>query len=363
MDQKNLTFFSYFVLKGISDIPELQTPIFLLVLLLYLIIIGGNMTILLLICLDPHLHTPMYFFLGNLSILDIDTSVLEMLILLEGTLLSLLTPSSLTFISYVFIIGTIMKIRSSTGRSKAFYTCSSHLTCWGVGHSPFQAPQSILIDGVIGLSPDRAAQPSPDPPLLFTWHLSCAVVFSLRSPGAGQSSSPTLRLVSLAKLDAGGFSNVSDASEDMELINQTKLRHFVLEGISDIPNMRAPIYYLVLLLYLAILGGNTTILQLVCLDRQLHTPMIQTGTGRRKAFYTCSSHLTTVVLLCASLIFQYLKANSIDTLESNKMFSLFNTAAVPLLNPLIYSLKNKDVKAALRGRLKLTFTNHMEKTS
>ncbi|KAM4641747.1 olfactory receptor 2AP1-like [Discoglossus pictus] len=229
MDQKNLTFFSYFVLKGISDIPELQTPIFLLVLLLYLIIIGGNMTILLLICRDPHLHTPMYFFLGNLSLLDIssttvtlqstlmtfitgdntvsflgcmsqmfifsclsanelflltamsydryvaicnplhypmimryrvcvllvavcflaslvdftpflvlllgfscyvsniinhffcdlvpvmklscsDTSVLEMLILLEGTLISLLTPSSLTFISYFFIIGTILKI-------------------------------------------------------------------------------------------------------------------------------------------------------------------------------------------------------------------------------------------------------------
>ncbi|KAM4641808.1 olfactory receptor 13C9-like [Discoglossus pictus] len=238
MDQKNQTLLSYFVIKGISDIPKLQTPIFLLVLLIYLIILGGNTTILLLICLDPHLHTPMYFFLGNLSLLDIssttvtlhptlvtfitgdntvsflgscyvsnvinhffcdlvplmklscsDTSVLEMLILTEGMLINLLTPSSLTFISYVFIIGTILKIRSSTGRSKAFYTCSSHLT-------------------------------------------------------------------------------------------------------------------VVLLLYMT--------------------------------------------LFC-----QYMRPVSTDSLESNKLFSLFNTAIVPMLNPLIYSLKNKDVKSALRRQLKL----------
>ncbi|KAM4641891.1 olfactory receptor 8G1-like [Discoglossus pictus] len=222
MDQKNLTLLNYFVMKGISDIPELQTPIFLLVLLIYLIILGGNLTILLLICLDPPLHTPMYFFLGNLSLLDMSSatvtlhstlvafvtgdntvsflvplmklscseiSVLEMLILTEGMFINLLTPSSLTFISYVFIIGTILKIRSSTGRSKAFYTCSSHLT-------------------------------------------------------------------------------------------------------------------VVLLLYMT--------------------------------------------LFC-----QYIRPISTDSLESNKLFSLFNTALVPMLNPLIYSLKNKDVKSALRRQLNL----------
>ncbi|KAM4641224.1 olfactory receptor 8D1-like [Discoglossus pictus] len=79
---------------------------------------------------------------------------------------------------------------------------------------------------------------------------------------------------------------------------------------------------------------------------------IRSSTGRSKAFYTCSSHLTVVLLLYMTLFCQYMRPISTDSLESNKLFSLFNTAIVPLLNPLIYSLKNKDVKSALRRQLK-----------
>ncbi|XP_053330056.1 olfactory receptor 8D1-like [Spea bombifrons] len=79
---------------------------------------------------------------------------------------------------------------------------------------------------------------------------------------------------------------------------------------------------------------------------------IRTNTGRRKAFYTCSSHLTVVIILYVSLCSQYLRPSSTDNLDSNKVFSLFNTAAVPVLNPFIYSLKNKDIKESMRCRLK-----------
>ncbi|KAM3912170.1 olfactory receptor 6C1-like [Leptodactylus fuscus] len=68
---------------------------------------------------------------------------------------------------------------------------------------------------------------------------------------------------------------------------------------------------------------------------------IQTNIGRRKAFCTCSSHLMVIILLYGTLVCQYLRPISVDDLDSNKLFSLFNTAAVPMLNPLIYSLKNK----------------------
>ncbi|XP_063794682.1 olfactory receptor 6C74-like [Pseudophryne corroboree] len=75
---------------------------------------------------------------------------------------------------------------------------------------------------------------------------------------------------------------------------------------------------------------------------------IPSGIGRRKAFYTCSSHLTVVILLYTTLFSQYMTPNLGSTLEFTKLYALFNTAAVPMLNPLIYSLKNKDVKKALK---------------
>ncbi|CAJ0951337.1 unnamed protein product [Ranitomeya imitator] len=78
MDLNNQTKVTFFIIKGISSLPELQALIFLLVLLIYLLTLGGNVTILLLVCLDHHLHTPMYFFLCNLSILDISSSTISL---------------------------------------------------------------------------------------------------------------------------------------------------------------------------------------------------------------------------------------------------------------------------------------------
>lgn len=78
---------------------------------------------------------------------------------------------------------------------------------------------------------------------------------------------------------------------------------------------------------------------------------ILSNIGRPKAFYTCSLHLTMVILLYTTLVFQYLRPSSLVNLDSNKIFSLFNTALVPMFNPLIYSLKNKDVTTALKRQI------------
>ncbi|KAM4641714.1 olfactory receptor 13C9-like [Discoglossus pictus] len=78
MEQINGTTLFFFILKGFSDVPKLQLPIFLLVILLYLIILGGNLIILLLLWLDPQLHTPMYFFLGNLSFIDMSSTTINL---------------------------------------------------------------------------------------------------------------------------------------------------------------------------------------------------------------------------------------------------------------------------------------------
>ncbi|XP_053545493.1 olfactory receptor-like protein OLF1 [Bombina bombina] len=79
---------------------------------------------------------------------------------------------------------------------------------------------------------------------------------------------------------------------------------------------------------------------------------IRSSTGRRKAFYTCSSHLTVVSLFYVSLSFVYLSPTTMNSLTFKKISSLFNSVVVPLLNPLIYSLKNKEMKSALKRQFR-----------
>ena len=75
---------------------------------------------------------------------------------------------------------------------------------------------------------------------------------------------------------------------------------------------------------------------------------MQSGEGRLKAFSTCGSHLTVVVLFYGSAIFAYMRPNSKIMNERDKVISVFYSAVTPMLNPIIYSLRNKDVKGALR---------------
>ncbi|KAG8433570.1 hypothetical protein GDO86_017758 [Hymenochirus boettgeri] len=147
---KNKTEPYMLVLSGLSDLPSLQLPLFLVFLLVYLMTLTGNLLIVLLICTDSHLQTPMYFFLGTLACLDMgyssvtsprmlfDLYTQNRLISIEACitqiyfffflLLQKLRIFILTFYPYIIILNTIMKIPSRDMRSKAFYTCSSHLT-------------------------------------------------------------------------------------------------------------------------------------------------------------------------------------------------------------------------------------------
>ncbi|KAM4641750.1 olfactory receptor 6C74-like [Discoglossus pictus] len=317
MELINQTKLRHFVLEGISDIPNMRAPIFYLVLLLYLAILGGNTTILQLVCLDRQLHTPMYFFLGNLSLMNMSSTTIT----LHNTLVSFISHDNTVsvrscfsqFYFFASLAADELLLLAAMGYDRFVAICNPlrytvimrHKICallailsWVLGFIEF-LPYIILLVRLTCYKSNIIN------------HFYCDIV-------------PILKL------------SCSDSSTLKTLI--------MTEGMFTI---LGPCFLTVV----------SYVFFIVAILR------IRTGTGRRKAFYTCSSHLTIVVLLYASLIFQYLKPNSIDTLESNKMFSLFNTAAVPLLNPLIYSLKNKDVKAALRRRLKLTFTNHMEKTS
>ncbi|XP_053545619.1 olfactory receptor 1038-like [Bombina bombina] len=295
---------TYFIIKGISDIPELQVPIFILVLIIYLVTLAGNMTILILVCTKSILHTPMYFFLGNLSVLDISSSTVT----LHKLLINFLSGNNkVSFLGcmaqlYVFasLLGAELLILTAMSYDRYVAICKPlhyHMimsgrvclllasACWAWGL--LESLPHVYIISNFSFNGSKVIN-----------HFFCDFL-----PLKQLSCSDTSAL-ELVTFSSGLFhSSFSMFSTFIPYI-------FIIVAILRIPSIA----------------------------------------GRRKAFYTCSSHLTVVILLYVTLISQYMIPASINSLDSNKFYSLFNTAVVPMLNPLIYSLKNKDVKSALRGK-------------
>ncbi|KAM4641292.1 olfactory receptor 5B12-like [Discoglossus pictus] len=302
----NQTKVTYFIIKGISDVPELQVVIFIVVLLLYLTTLAGNFIIVLLVCMDSLLHTPMYFFLANLSILDISCSTLTLHKILTSFVLNDKTVSFFSCLTqvYFFACFTSNELLILTAMSYDRYAAICKPLHY---HMIMKYRVCILI-------------------AIFCW--TCGFIEII----------PYFVLL----LEISCFkSNIID--------------HFFCDIMPFIKLSCSDNSALEILIFtegLFILSLTPFLLTFTSYGFIIVSILkIHSSSGRRKVFYTCSSHLTVVVLLYMTLFCQYLRPNSEDILNSNKLFSLFNTAAVPVLNPLIYSLKNKNVKSALSRRI------------
>ncbi|XP_053330094.1 olfactory receptor 8D1-like [Spea bombifrons] len=302
----NQTVLTHFIIKGISDQPELQAPIFLLVLLIYLVTLTGNVTILLAVCLDRRLHTPMYFFLGNLSFLDMCS-----------------TTVTLHKVLLIFIAGD--NRMSFLGCMVQMYFFASF-----IGHE-------LLI--LMAMSYDRYVAVCH--PLRYHTIMNHRLCVSLAAAcwalGFLQVLGPFVIVSGFSCYTSNEINHfLCDILPLMEITcNDTAL----LEKVLFISGL-----FVVTLLPL-VLTFISYVFIVVAIVK------IRTSSGKRKAFYTCSSHLAVVVLLYAILICQYLTPASLQTVNSKKFFSLFNTSAVPMLNPLIYSFKNKHMLSAIRRKL------------
>ncbi|PIO23772.1 hypothetical protein AB205_0106100 [Aquarana catesbeiana] len=140
--------------------------------------------------------------------------------------------------------------------------------------------------------------------------------------------------------------------------NLTKITTLILVGLSDHPPTMNGLFVLFLLIYLMTLITNLIIFFLVITDYHLHNPIIistilhiRGKTGKLKAFSTCTSHLLVVFIYYGSIIFIYFVPTSTNMFGINKLFSVISALINPLLNPLIYSLRNNDLKAAFRRTL------------
>ncbi|CAD7671651.1 unnamed protein product [Nyctereutes procyonoides] len=302
MGEENQTYVTEFVFLGLSQNPETQVLLFFLFQIIYLLTVLGNLLIIVLVHVDSRLHTPMYFFLGNLSFADLcfsTTTVPQVLVhfLVKSKTISFAGCSTQIFV--LLLVGcTECALLAVMSYDRYVAVCkplhySTIMTRW-------LCVQLAIGSWVSG-----------------TFVSLVDTTFTLRLPYRGNN-----------------------------IIN-----HFFCEPPALLKLASADTYSTEMAIFAM---GVVILLAPVCLILVSYWNIIstviqmQSGEGRLKAFSTCGTHLIVVVLFYGSAIFAYMRPNSKIMNERDKMISVFYSAVTPMLNPIIYSLRNKDVKGALR---------------
>ncbi|XP_007936159.1 olfactory receptor 8S1-like [Orycteropus afer afer] len=303
MALRNHSTVTKFILLGLSANPHVQVLLFMLFLLIYLLTMIGNLMMLLVIRSDSHLHTLMYFFLSQLSFLDLCFSSVTVPKLLENLMSETKTISvegCLTQAFFVFI----------TGGTELLLLCA--------------------------MAYDRYAAICH--PLLYGQIMSKQLYVQLVWGSWG-----------LGFLDA--LINILLAMNLM-FCEAHIIHHFSCEMPSILPLSCSDVSRNIIVLLCSTLlhGLGTFFLVFLSYARIISTILtISSTSGRSKAFSTCSSHFAAVTLYYGSGMLRHLMPNSGSLVEL--IFSVQYSVITPMLNPLIYSLKNKEVKAAVRRTL------------
>ncbi|XP_046493742.1 olfactory receptor 8B12-like [Equus quagga] len=294
-----------FILAGLTDQPGLQIPLFFLFLGFYMVTVVGNLTLITLIGLNSHLHTPMYFFLFNLSLIDfcysttITPKMLKSFVSKQNIILHAGCVTQLFFFCFLVISESFLLSAMAYDRYVAI--------CKPLVYTVTMSPQ-VCLRLVLG-------------------------VYVMGFSGALAHTGSIASLTFCADNLVNHF--MCDIFPLLELSCNSTYVHILVVFIFVTTDIGMPIVT-IFISYGLILSSI------------LH---IHSTEGRSKAFSTCGSHIIVVSLFFGSGAFVYLKPPSILPLDQGKVFSLFYTIVVPMLNPLIYSLRNKDVKVALRKTL------------
>ncbi|XP_076780827.1 olfactory receptor 8B8-like [Arvicanthis niloticus] len=294
-----------FILLGLTDNPDLQIPLFLVFLVMYVITAFGNLTLILLTVLNSHLHTPMYFFLFNLSFIDLCySSVVTPKMLMNFVLKkNIIGFAGCMTQLYFFCFFVISECYVLTAMAYDRYVAICNPLMYNVAMSPKVCSYLMLGSYLMGFSDAMI-------------HTGC--ILRLTFCDGNTINHYFCDVLPLMKLSCTST-----------YVNEVEI--FIVGG-KDIT-----VPSIVILISYGLILSN--ILQ------------IKSTAGRSKAFNTCSSHIIAVSLFYGSCAFMYLKPSSVGSLNEGKVSSVFYTIVVPMMNPLIYSLRNKDVKLALRKTL------------
>ncbi|XP_041619924.1 olfactory receptor 13C9 [Vulpes lagopus] len=308
MEWENQTILVEFFLKGLSGYPKLELLFFVLILIMYVVILLGNGTLILISVLDSHLHTPMYFFLGNLSFLDIcytSTSI-------PSTLVSFLSERKTISFSGCAVQ---MFLGLAMGTTECVLLGMMAFDRYVAICNPLRYPVIMSKDSYVPMATG-------------SWFA-----------GVINSAVQTAFVVQLPFCRNNVINHFS-----CEILAVMKLACADISGNEFIMLVATTLFTLLPLLLIVI--SYSLIISSIL--------KIRTSEGRSKAFSTCSAHLTVVIIFYGTILFMYMKPKSKETLNSDdlyatdKLISMFYGVMTPMMNPLIYSLRNKDVKEAVK---------------
>ncbi|XP_066110040.1 olfactory receptor 5J2 [Saccopteryx bilineata] len=307
MAGKNFTVVTEFILLGLTNDAHLKVVLFVLFLVVFAIALVGNLGMIFLIRITPMLHTPMYFFLSCLALVD-------------ACFASAIAPKML--VNLLVVKGTI-----------SFLACMVQHLCFGV----FVTTEGCLLSV---MAYDRYVAIAN--PLLYSVAMSegkcvglvvgswlCGIINSLvHTISLGRLSFCRLNVVNHFFCDIPSLLKLS--------CSETSMNELLLLTFSGVIAMAT--FLVVMISYLFIV---------------LAILKIRSAAGRQKAFSTCASHLTAVTIFYGTLSFNYIQPSSQYSVEQEKVVSVFYTLVIPMLNPLIYSLRNKEVKNAVKRALEM----------
>ncbi|XP_075383981.1 olfactory receptor 8A1-like isoform X1 [Tenrec ecaudatus] len=301
MVTQNASTITEFVLEGLTQKPELQLPLFLLFQGIYGVTVVGNLGMMLLIAFSSKLQSPMYFFLSNLSCIDFFYSSVITPKLLENFLReqNVISYSGCMTQLFLFCFFAIAECYMLTAMAYDRYVAICSPLLYNVTVSP-KVCNMLVIGVYIMASLGALIQTIYMTKLSFCEdnvirHYFCDVIPLLKL------SCTSTYINELALMVIGGFNVLATtASIVISYI-------FILNSILRIPSAE----------------------------------------GRSKAFGTCGSHLTAVGIFYGSITFMYFKPEASSSMTQEKVASVFYTTVIPMLNPLIYSLRNRDVKTVL----------------
>ncbi|XP_038620870.1 olfactory receptor 9I1-like [Tachyglossus aculeatus] len=297
-----------FLLTGFPWWPELQRVLFWVFLVFYLLTLGGNLGIVGLIQVDAHLQTPMYFFLSHLSLLDACYSsviVPQMLVALRSGGTSV-TSGGCAAQFFLFSLCACLECFLLAVMAYDRYVAVCHPLLYATIMTP-RARWGLVSGAYAGA--------------LIISVIRTGCTFSLSFCKSHHLDFFFCDLPPLLKLSC----------------TETKAQELVIYLVAfSVITISVTV---ILVSYLFIIKA------ILC---------IRSAGGRAKTFSTCGSHVTAVALFFGTLAFMYLKGNMGQALEVDKVVSVFYTVVIPMLNPMIYSLRNKEVKEALRKILHRT---------
>ncbi|XP_077008201.1 olfactory receptor 6B2 [Tamandua tetradactyla] len=308
MRGENITKVSTFILVGFPTAPRLQYVLFLLFLLMYLFVLVENLAIILTIWTSHALHRPMYYFLCSLSFLEIwyVSDILPKM--LDGLLLQWKRISFVGCMTQLYFFSSLVCTECVLLASMAYdrYVAICHPLRYAIIMSTGLCVQLVSFSFVSGFTISM---------------IKVYFISSAKFCGSNVLNHFFCDISPILKLACTDFSTA-------ELVD------FILGFI-----------ILVFPLVATMLSYVHIVLAV------LHIP---SATGRWRAFSTCASHLTVVTIFYTAMIFMYVRPQAIDSRSSNKLISAVYTVLTPVINPLIYCLRNKEFKDALKKALGLS---------